>query len=135
EVVGIEPNPAMRVIAETRAPAHIRYVDANSTATGLADGSVDVVTAAQSLHWMDPDLTFSEAARILRPGGVFAAYDHAVPPVVQPEVDEALEVVCARVSAPKSRIDKEHLERMRDSGCFRWTRELHIHGIEEGDAE
>lgn len=31
----------------------------------------------------------AEAARILRPGGVFAAYDYDVPPVVQPEVDRA----------------------------------------------
>ena len=135
EIVGVEPSPAMRTIAEGRAPAEIRYVDANSTATGVSDGSVDVVTAAQSLHWMDPEPTFAEVARILRPGGVFAAYDYSVPPVVHPEVDEAFEVVCERVSTPKARIDKEHLGRMGDSGRFRRARELHVHSVEEGDAE
>ena len=135
EVVGVEPNPAMRTIAEERAPAGIRYLDASSTSTGLEDGSVDVVTASQSLHWMDPDGTFAESARILRPGGVFAAYDYSVPPVVQPEVDEVFERVCERVSSPKAGIDKEHLERMRESGRFRRTRELFVHGVEEGDAE
>jgi ubiquinone/menaquinone biosynthesis C-methylase UbiE/protein-tyrosine-phosphatase len=135
EVVGVEPNPAMRAIAEERAPAGVRYLDASSLSTGLEDGSVDVVTASQSLHWMDPDATFAESARILRPGGVFAAYDYSVPPVVQPEVDEVFERVCERVSSPKAGIDKEHLERMRESGRFRRTRELFVHGVEEGDAE
>ena len=135
EVVGIEPNPAMRAVAEARAPAGVRYLDASSYATGLADGSVDVVTAAQSLHWMEPDPTFAEVARILRPGGVFAACDYDVPPVIQHEVDEVLGRVCGRVIDLKGRIDKEHIERMRESGRFRRTRELVVHSIEEGNAE
>jgi hypothetical protein len=39
------------------------------------------------------------------------------------------------VSELKGRIDKEHIERMRESGRFRRTRELVVHSIEEGDAE
>lgn len=35
-------------------------------------------TVAQALHWMEPASTLAEVARILRPGGVFAAYDQAV---------------------------------------------------------
>ena len=36
----------------------------------------------QALHWMEPAATLAEAARILRPGGVFAAIDADWPPVV-----------------------------------------------------
>jgi SAM-dependent methyltransferase len=38
-----------------------------------------LVTCSQSLHWMEPEPTFAEVARILRRGGVFAAYDYDWP--------------------------------------------------------
>jgi len=47
-------------------------------ATDLPDGCADIVTCSQSLHWMVPESTFAEVARILRPGGVFATYDYDV---------------------------------------------------------
>ena len=37
--------------------------------------------AVQALHWMEPAPTFGEVARLLRPGGVFAALDCDWPPV------------------------------------------------------
>lgn len=38
----------------------------------VADASVDMVTFAQSWHWVDPDLATQECARVLVPGGVVA---------------------------------------------------------------
>ncbi len=38
--------------------------------------------AVQALHWMEPESTFVEVARLLRPGGVFAALDCDWPPSV-----------------------------------------------------
>ncbi len=46
------------------------------------EGTAGIVTCAQSFHWMEPESTFIEVARILRPGGVFAAYDYDRPPTV-----------------------------------------------------
>ena len=37
-------------------------------ATGLDEGSADIVTCSQSLQWMAPEPTLAEIARILRPG-------------------------------------------------------------------
>src|SRR5947207_11499657 len=85
--VGIEPNPAMLAVAE-EAP-DVEYRAAFAHETGLPAAGADIVTCSQSLHWMEPEPTFAEAARILRPGGVFAAYDYNWPPVVDPEVDAA----------------------------------------------
>jgi SAM-dependent methyltransferase len=48
-------------------------VDGSAEATGLPDVSIDLVTAAQSLHWFDPLRSRAEFARILRPGGGVAA--------------------------------------------------------------
>src|SRR4029453_18177333 len=74
-VVGVEPSGDMRVQAEREPLAGVTYVGGWSDATGLPEGSADLVLAVQSLHWMDPSPTFVEVARLLRPGGAFAALD------------------------------------------------------------
>ncbi|MBV8225541.1 MAG: hypothetical protein JO232_10170 [Verrucomicrobia bacterium] len=48
-----------------------------------------MITASQSFHWMEPVSTLHEVARILRAGGVFAAYDCDWPPVSDPVADAA----------------------------------------------
>jgi SAM-dependent methyltransferase len=141
--VGIEPNPAMRAVAEP-APG-VEYRQGYAHDTGLPDASADIVTASQSLHWMEPEPTFAEAARILRPGGVFAAYDYDWPPVVDPEVDAAFTAYRARRAELRARrgiqrgadrwAKHEHLERMRASGRFRLCREVVLHSVEQGTAE
>jgi len=141
--IGIEPNPAMLAAAE---PARgVEYREAFAAETGLDDGCADIVTCSQSLHWMEPEPTFAEAARILRPGGVFGAYDYDWPPVVDPEVDDAFLAYqgrrrdvrrARRIQQGADRWAKEqHLGRMRASGRFRYCSEALLHSIEEGDAE
>jgi SAM-dependent methyltransferase len=143
EVVGVEPNAEMRAAAEANTPtSNVRYVDGYSDATGLADDSVDIVTYSQSLHWMDPQPTFAEAARILRAGGVFAAYDYELPPSVDWEVDAAFEYFLLRIgkfrrerlSIPPAE-KTGHVPRMRESGLFRYVRELGVSGEEQTDAD
>jgi SAM-dependent methyltransferase len=141
-VVGVEPTPEMRAAAEADTPfPNVRYVDGYSDATGLPDRSADLVTYSQALHWMEPQPTFAEAARILRPGGVFAAYDYELPPSVDWEVDSAFEYFLLRVgkfrrerlSIPPAE-KSGHVPRMRESGLFRYVRELGVSGEDETDA-
>ena len=83
EVIGVEPSADMRTQATAAtSDANVRYVDGWSSATGLPDSCADVVLAVQALHWMEPTGTFAEVARLLRPGGVFAALDCDWPPSV-----------------------------------------------------
>jgi SAM-dependent methyltransferase len=141
-VVGVEPNAAMLAAA---APADgVVYVEAYAGDTGLEDACADIVTCSQSLHWMDPEPTFAEVGRILRPGGVFAAYDYDWPPVVDPELDEAFAAFLERRSEARERREvtrggdvwrkSEHLARMRKGGVFRYCREVVLHSEERGDA-
>jgi SAM-dependent methyltransferase len=142
-VIGVEPNPAM-LAAATEAPG-VEFRQAFAQETGLADGKADIVTCSQALHWMDPAPTFAEAGRILRPGGVFAAYDYDWPPVIDPEVDEAFDAYHRRRGEMRRRrgiqrggdrwLKSKHLGRMRDSGQFRFCREILLHSIEDGTAE
>ena len=142
-VVGIEPNPAMLAVAEP-APG-VEYCRGYSNDTGLPDARADIVTASQSLHWMEPEPTFAEAARILRPRGIFAAYDYDWRPTVDPELDQAFFEYHDRRREARARrgiqlgadrwAKHEHLERMRSSGRFRFCREVLLHSAEDGDAE
>jgi ubiquinone/menaquinone biosynthesis C-methylase UbiE len=73
-VVAVEPNDDMRGQGiETSRGTGIVWHKGSAEATGLPDGSVDLVTMASSLHWADFDKACDEFHRILRPGGVFAA--------------------------------------------------------------
>lgn len=72
-VVGVEPNDAMRAAAE-RAGGSARYLKGEAAATGLADESFDLATAAQAFHWFELDPALDELSRILRRGGRVAAF-------------------------------------------------------------
>ncbi|WP_413625863.1 class I SAM-dependent methyltransferase [Luteibacter sp. Lutesp34] len=75
-VTAVEPNAAMRAAAARWLGGEGRYhaVDGTAEATGLPDGSVDLVIAAQAFHWFDRDKVRTEFARILSPHGLVAVF-------------------------------------------------------------
>ncbi len=150
QAIGVEPNKGMRTQAERRAQATdggdiITFCPGLAAETGLPAESADVVTCSQSLHWMEPQSTFAEVDRILRPGGVFAAIDCDWPPTISPEIDPAYSEFMDRSSRIEQELGiteqvkrwpkAEHLRRMRECGRFRFCKEVLVHGIEAGDAE
>lgn len=144
EVIGIEPNHAMRGWAErVTAEANVRYLPAPAEQTGLPRGSADLVTAAQSLQWMSPEATFAEIGRLLRPGGVFCAYEYLTlqTPLWEPEAAWARVREATGRLRVERRLDQDlrlwptGRERLETSGVFRHVRELAIHSVEEGDGE
>ena len=70
KVVAIEPNIAMREVAQTHPLVEFRYGSAEDTS--LPDASVDLVTCFQAFHWFNPKPTLKEFARILKPQGTIA---------------------------------------------------------------
>jgi ubiquinone/menaquinone biosynthesis C-methylase UbiE len=74
QVNAVEPNTNMRRAAETLLSANplFRSIDATAEDTGLADRSLDLVTAAQAFHWFNNATTRAEFGRILKPGGKLA---------------------------------------------------------------
>jgi SAM-dependent methyltransferase len=145
-VIGIEPSDDMRRQAEAATtPPEIVYRRGWAERVEIEDASADVVTCVQSFHWMDPEATLREAARCLRRGGVFAAIDCDWPPLVRWELDEmwhALHDQADRLVGERSlavglrRCDKrDHIERMRRCGRFRFVKEVAVHQRDQGDAE
>jgi SAM-dependent methyltransferase len=56
--------------------ARIGFHAAEASASALAGGSVDLVCVAQALHWFDLGPFEAEVRRVLRPGGVLAAWTY-----------------------------------------------------------
>jgi SAM-dependent methyltransferase len=51
---------------------------------------VDLVTVAQALHWFVGEPFYAEVRRVLRPGGVFAAWTYGLPHFVSEHLEESV---------------------------------------------
>lgn len=65
-------------IDQARQHPHIEYRAAPCEASGLPDASCDLVTVAQALHWFDFDKFYAEVRRVLKPGGLIAAWTYTL---------------------------------------------------------
>lgn len=70
QVIGVEPNDAMRTAADTRLHGDPRFrsVKGTAEATALAPASVDLYVAGQAFHWFKVGAARREALRIVRAG-------------------------------------------------------------------
>ncbi len=81
-VVATDPSEAQ--LAHAAPAANVEYRYARAEASGLPDASVDLVTAAQALHWFDTAAFFEEARRVLAPGGAIAVWGYGDPVLEDP---------------------------------------------------
>jgi ubiquinone/menaquinone biosynthesis C-methylase UbiE len=150
-VYGVEPSDDMRKEAEEYSQklgldtSKIKFLKGDSGNVSLEDGSVDIITCSQSLHWMEPTATFKEVQRLLRPGGVFAAIDCDWPPVINSEAEnmytQFLENVRTLGSTGNAyegvkKWEKDfHLQRIIESGIFSQSGEVFVNSIDKGNAQ
>ncbi len=68
---GVEPNQAMRQMAEQLLSVYPNFVSVDGSAehSGLAEHHIDFVVAAQAFHWFDRALVKKEFTRVLKPNG------------------------------------------------------------------
>jgi len=67
DVLAVEPDAAMRSVAEAALPR--RTAAGTAEEIPVDDASVDAVVVAQAFHWFDPDRALPEIARVVRQGG------------------------------------------------------------------
>ncbi|MFI5338024.1 MAG: class I SAM-dependent methyltransferase, partial [Opitutales bacterium] len=72
--------------AEAVPHPRVTYLQSAELAPSLADGSVDLVTAAQAAHWFDLGKFYPEVRRVCRPGALLAVWNYAICRI-GPEVD------------------------------------------------
>jgi len=71
-------DPGAEQVRHATAHPRVTYRVAPAEATGAADGSADLVVAAQALHWFDLDRFWPEVRRVARPGAVVAAFTYGL---------------------------------------------------------
>lgn len=69
-VVAVEPDERMRAVLADRSPG-VRVVEGRGESIPLPDASADGVFVSSAWHWMDPERTVPEIARVLVDGGRF----------------------------------------------------------------
>lgn len=84
----VATDASAKQIAAAKPHPKVEYRVAAADQSGLPDGSVDLVTVAQALHWFDLDAFYTEAKRVLRPGGLLAVWCYGVSSLDTPETDE-----------------------------------------------
>lgn len=75
------------------AASGIHYLRANAEAAPFADRSLDLVTVAQALHWFDFEPFYAEVARVVKGGGLIAAWTYSflsVTPQLGTAIDSAI---------------------------------------------
>jgi SAM-dependent methyltransferase len=66
-----------QLAAAVRHPS-IDYRLVPAEACGLRDASVDLITVAQALHWLDLERFYAEVRRVLRPDGLLAVWSYGL---------------------------------------------------------
>jgi ubiquinone/menaquinone biosynthesis C-methylase UbiE len=72
QVIASEPSPQMLAHLSRKLP-DVATLQAPAEDIPLRAASVGLVVAAQAYHWFDTERALPEIARVLRPGGAFAA--------------------------------------------------------------
>lgn len=77
-------------IAHAVAHPGVHYAVAPAEDCSLEDRSVDLVTVAQALHWLDLERFYAEVRRVARPGAVVAAWTYSLADA-DPVIDSLVE--------------------------------------------
>ncbi len=77
-------DPGREQIEHARSHPRVAYRVAPAEETGIPDRSVDLVIAAQALHWFDLDRFYPEVRRVARDEAVFAAFTYGLLTIDEP---------------------------------------------------
>ncbi len=74
----IATDASEKQIANVFEHKKITYLIAPAEKTEIESNSVDLIAVAQALHWFDLDKFYAEARRVLKEGGVVAAWSYSL---------------------------------------------------------
>jgi SAM-dependent methyltransferase len=74
QVVGVDPS--LEMVARVSRQAGIEFAVGAAEELPVLDAGFELMTLAAVFHWLDGARFFSEARRVLKPGGWLVVYDH-----------------------------------------------------------
>lgn len=89
KVIALDASPSQ--ISNCFDCGNVEYRVAKVEDTGLGDNSTDLVTIATALHWVNKDLFYEEVKRILKPGGIMAAWTYGTNSEIEPVVSSIID--------------------------------------------
>ncbi|KAL8611049.1 hypothetical protein ACOMHN_042665 [Nucella lapillus] len=88
KVIGLDISKAQISQAPNNIPNMSYRVGLAENLSFVDSGSVDLVTVAMALHWLDLDKFHREVERILKPGGAFVVYGCGFPLLDDPAAQD-----------------------------------------------
>jgi SAM-dependent methyltransferase len=114
-------DPSSEQIDNAQPHARIDYAVGRAESCALPDGSVDLVTIAQALHWCDVAAFHAQVQRVLKPGGVIAEIGYG-----RLSVNAAIDAVYTRlyedITAPYWPAERVHIDRRYADLAFPFQR-------------
>jgi ubiquinone/menaquinone biosynthesis C-methylase UbiE len=100
-------------ISQARYHERILYQVSSAEKTDLDTQSADLITVAQALHWFKLNRFYTEVRRVLKPGGIVAAWCYHLT-VISPEIDEIIqnysEVIVRPYSSERMHYVSDHYQ-------------------------
>jgi SAM-dependent methyltransferase len=106
-VIATEPSAAQ--LRETRPDPHVEYRLEPAESISVPPASADLLIAAQAAHWFDWPRFRTEAARVLRPGGVLAIWSYGNAEIAA-DIDRMLEDFARDVVGPYWPRERRHVD-------------------------
>lgn len=100
---------AAQIAAAQLAP-NVEYRVAPAEASGLLEQSIDLVTVAQALHWFDLPAFYNETKRVLKKGGILAAWSYGVIDVENALIHPLVQHFYYDVVGPYWPAERKHVE-------------------------
>ena len=95
----IATDPSARQIESATPHPRVTYRVGPAERSGLEPASVDLVTAAQAVHWFDRSRFWGEVRRVLRPNGVIAVWTYLLFEIAPP-IDEIVRYFYSGIVGP-----------------------------------
>ena len=115
----IATDASEKQIKQARALKAVEFSLATAEQSGLKDSSVDLVTVAQALHWFDIDAFSLELQRVVKPGGLFAAWTYNLLRI-STAIDEIIDHLYSNVLAGYWPQERQMVENAYADIAFPW---------------
>ncbi len=85
----VASDPSRSQIENAEEIKGIKYFVATAESSTLENGTIDLITVSQALHWFQIDSFFHEAERVLKPNGILAIWSYNLLSVT-PDIDQII---------------------------------------------